>query len=572
MKIDNNINSLVTVILLLAFILLVKIGSEEVQPWDEGLYAIRAQSILQNEGAFFDQSEFSPGGLYSATYPPLSVWAIAGSMAVFGENEFALRFFSALCSLAALVLISLIAKRITRDDYWIAITLSLFVSLAWNTFSRQGMTDVPLVFFFLLCFYSVIRGMESESRKEIVFWAFVFMIGFSCALMTKIIKSLLPLLFLGMLFLGNGFKKQKLVFGIMGLAGVFIGSLWYIYMAVQHGQVFTGALLVPHIYSAVEGNTKGLGIFYYINQLIISNPLFLFTIVFAVIFIFRRKWIIFNNDIKDYIYLTSLVWFAGVFLLFSLSVTKLYHYTIYMIPSLAILTVIFYENSGIIKVSPKLKLFINLSVFASLAWSLSMELRTDFKQVINGEFSPIVVLFLVLCAAIVFLSLFLKLNSSARLLDALYLKLPLIILTVLFFRIVFNNSVVDTGFSHGARQITQSLTRFQANKFIYVYHSFTPADSLNPQLAWYSGDYMRGWGKTKSYIPVGLNRNTFDIKKLRIIDEYPDYPLIYNISDDKELSLRIIRDIMETRNPVRKEKNYVLFGAKRYDRKKGIII
>jgi 4-amino-4-deoxy-L-arabinose transferase-like glycosyltransferase len=571
---DNSTgNSLVTIVILLSVILLIKLGSNEVQPWDEGLYAIRAQSILHFSDALLDQSDYSLGGLYSGTYPPLSVWAIAASMSLFGENEFSIRLFSALCSISSLILISLIAKRFTDNDNWIAVAALLFVSLAWNTYSRQGMTDVPLITFFLLCFYSVIKGIESESKAEIIAWAFVFMLGFSCALMTKIIKSLLPLVFILILFLRKGFSNQKTFFVIFSFLGLFIGSLWYIYMALEHGSAFTNALLVPHIYSVVEGNTKNLGLFYYFNQLIISNPLFLFTLGFIIIMIFKRRFILYQNPIKDYIYIASLVWFIGVFIIFSLSVTKLYHYTAYLLPSLALLSAIAYEKQETIIRNPSIRLFLYLSLLATLAWSISFELRQEIRLVASGEFSSLVIIFMALLFIILIVTVFAaKTNYSGRLSQSLEWRLPVIILGILFFRIVFINSAIDVGYSHGAKAISASLSKFQSKGFIYLYHRFTSADSLNPQLAWYSGDYIRGWTKQKEYKPVGLNGNTFDIKSLREIDKYPEYPLIYYISDDRELSEKIIKDIMETRNPVRLENNYVLFGMKRYDRSKRITI
>ena len=56
---------------LVVFLCIVKLPSlltSDIQPWDEGMYATRVQSIHTN-GDFIDQSSHSPGGFDSSDPP-----------------------------------------------------------------------------------------------------------------------------------------------------------------------------------------------------------------------------------------------------------------------------------------------------------------------------------------------------------------------------------------------------------------------------------------------------------------------------------------------------------------------
>lgn len=64
------------------------LGFEDLQAWDEALYAVRAEGILRF-GGFLDQTQFSIGGLYSSLHPPLYVWLTSVSFFLFGVTEFA---------------------------------------------------------------------------------------------------------------------------------------------------------------------------------------------------------------------------------------------------------------------------------------------------------------------------------------------------------------------------------------------------------------------------------------------------------------------------------------------------
>jgi hypothetical protein len=57
----------------------------------------------------------------------------------------------------------------------------------------------------------------------------------------------------------------------------------------------------------------------------------------------------------------------------------------------------------------------------------------------------------------------------------------------------------------GGREIAARLAERGVHSFVYAYHKHTDADSLNPQLAWYTDGWMTGWREGYSYTPVAFD-------------------------------------------------------------------
>src|SRR5579871_6889328 len=82
----------------------IRLGIGEIQPWDESLYAIRADACLKF-GAWLDQTQFAVGGLYSAWHPPFGIWLIALSKVLLGNSTFAVRLPLACAASGSLLLL-----------------------------------------------------------------------------------------------------------------------------------------------------------------------------------------------------------------------------------------------------------------------------------------------------------------------------------------------------------------------------------------------------------------------------------------------------------------------------------
>ncbi len=556
------------IILFFSIMLFFRLGEAEIQPWDEGLYAFRAKAVLEHN-SWWDQTEYALGGLYSSTYPPLTVWAMAVSMQYF-EPETAVRLFSAFCGSLALLLVFLVALRLVGREMSLMSIIGLAVTLVWYKYSRQGMTDVPVVTLSLLSFWALLKIGESKTVYAAVLWSLLFALAFAGALMSKILVSLLPLLFLAVFL----FYKFKFINKFIALAGSFAGIAlalpWHIYMIKTYGAEFYRAFAVPHIYKAVELNTQSLGTGYYLNQLIISNPFFVFSLIMLAIAIFKYKKItsLLKNKTAKYVFSVTVLWFGGLLIVFSVSLTKLPHYVVYMVVPAVLLAAFFFENLDKIFSDSRSKWFALLLLVASVFWSLSYQLRQDMKMLLTFQGVTLSSVVFIGIALLFILPLILipkeRLGVITRKILPFVSYLFVIILVV---RLVLGNVFFDD-MKGGAKNVAYILERLNVSRYVYLYHEHNPSDTLNPQLRWYVGGGLRKKENLSQPLFLNLPEKRIDLKKIKGADSYPDKLMVYYVPDDKNLAYAVIRELKKTRKIISITKNYVIFGTVKYSRQK----
>lgn len=555
------------ILLVIALLPFISLGRSEVQPWDEGLYAVRARAIIEHN-LFWDQTEYSLGGLYSSTYPPLSVWAIAGFMKLLGDNAFSIRLFSALCSFFSIFLIFYLSKRLLDDDLSLIAALLLAGTTIWNLYSRQGMTDIPLVFFYLLALFAVFNFIESSEHKKEYLWAFVFFLAFVCALMTKIIVSLLPIAFVIFAFFMKINTRKKILLILATLCSLGLASLWYFYMSGKYGSDFTNALLAPHLYSTVENNMSRIGIFYYINQLIVANPFTLLAFFFIFYFLVKYKQIksLFNES-EFKIAVFFLIWFVTLFIIFSLAPTKMPHYSLYFLVPSIVLTLLFYTTALNQDISSKLKALIFLLILTSFFWAFNPSLRLKFRSfntISNLDMYETIIVVVLLFGF--FIAILTKKQKLRTIPNRFYSYLLIAFLVTLLLRILIINIFITTGYAQGGYNTAEILINSGKNSFVYLYHEHSPADSLNPQLAYYTGTWMMNKDSVKKYYPIALDEKKINFNKLEELDKYPNEFIVYYIPENLYLAEYVMKTIARNRKIYAIEKeikpsNYVIFNT-----------
>ena len=148
----------------------------------EARYAEIARIMLETGNWITPQYDY---GVPFWAKPPLSTWLSAGSMGIFGVNEFAVRLPELLLTVAGLWFVWSIGKKRHDFDFGllsVAITASLpLVYIA----AGAVMTDASLAFCTTLSFVAFWHALTSHDQQEARLWGYLFFIGQGLGLLAK---------------------------------------------------------------------------------------------------------------------------------------------------------------------------------------------------------------------------------------------------------------------------------------------------------------------------------------------------------------------------------------------------
>lgn len=202
-------------------------GSRGLWEPDEGRYTDIAVRMLQS--ADFIGPSLNDDLPHFAK-PPFAYWAIAGGIKLLGWNEWGVRLPNAMAFICTILLIYLVAKRITTNRSWLPPVIyatSLFPFIAGNIVT----TDTLLTFFETLAVTAFICWWQKRDASLflIIMWS-VFGLSF----LTKGPPGLLPLLVIVMfILLTEGWRSILHLFSLTGFAlFLILGFGWYITVAV----------------------------------------------------------------------------------------------------------------------------------------------------------------------------------------------------------------------------------------------------------------------------------------------------------------------------------------------------
>ena len=363
------------VLLILIFLTATKIPSaldSDIQPWDEGMYAARVNSILIN-GDFIDQSLHSVGRFYSGSHPPALIWLGYFFSIVFGFNPVSLKLLMLIISLLSVFMIYLIGKDFLSRNAGIFAALIFSGNILFNVFSRRFQLDMPYVLFMVAAFYFVLK-ISSDKRKSYAYLAGIF---FGVCLMSKILVGLIiPLVILSSIIVyrhNSPISVRDLI--VITLVGLLIAMPWHVYMYMQHGAAFTdyffGFHLIERALTGVEMNEKASGPLYYFNYLLTIFP-YGVLLLFALINNFR--------NIRTLKFPVALLWIWTIcgFIIITLFKTKLESYLLLVLPAVSLLIA---EYLSKINIEEKLiKAFLLSSLILNILWYASENYRPVIKN------------------------------------------------------------------------------------------------------------------------------------------------------------------------------------------------
>jgi 4-amino-4-deoxy-L-arabinose transferase-like glycosyltransferase len=302
-----------------------RLGSVTLFDVDEAVFAEATKEMVQS------------GNWITPTYngenrydkPILFYWLMALFYKLFGINEFSARFPSALAGLILCISLFFFMKEFSNEKTAFYAVLSLALSIYFFAYSHSAVTDMSLTLFITLSLFSFYLSTEKDRR-----YLYGFYIFSALAFLTKgLIGIIFPFgIAIVYLLVKDGLKGIKSVFDLKAfLIFLLIASPWYIAQTIINGNEFIQQFLIKHHFRRYTGVISGHRgpIYYFIPAIIIGMFPW---IAFLPQGITRLK-----AEAYRLMGLFALIWFAFIFIFFSLSTTKLPNYILPAIPALSIL-------------------------------------------------------------------------------------------------------------------------------------------------------------------------------------------------------------------------------------------
>jgi 4-amino-4-deoxy-L-arabinose transferase-like glycosyltransferase len=152
-------------------------GSVPLIDQDEAAYAMMASEMTRT-GDYISQS-----GAWIEMHrkPPLHIWFMAGAIDVFGNNEFAVRFMTALFSWGTLILIYIYGKAIYYERIAMSAAIICGTCFLFPIYGKVAFTDGLLLFFQTWAAFSLMAMMQWKKFIYII----MFWVAFSLGVLVK---------------------------------------------------------------------------------------------------------------------------------------------------------------------------------------------------------------------------------------------------------------------------------------------------------------------------------------------------------------------------------------------------
>ena len=314
--------------LLLALPLLAGLGSYPLFDVDEGAFSAATRELL----ASGDWGHTTLNGAPRFDKPILVYWLQAASVALLGLNEWALRLPSALCTwTAALAALGFVGPRQGARAGQLAALMLVTAFGPW-AMAHAATADALLNLLLMLTALDLWRHLESGARAPLRRAAAWVALGL---LAKGPIAVLVPGAALGLWVLTRrDWAALRRVLGdpVAWLVLLAIAAPWYLYALHRHGMDFVAGFILKHNVGRFTGPMEGHGgsLLYYV--LIVPLLWLPWTPLWARL---AQRWRTPWGDAQGRFWLC---WAGFVIVFFSLSGTKLPHYSLYAGPGLLMLT------------------------------------------------------------------------------------------------------------------------------------------------------------------------------------------------------------------------------------------
>lgn len=242
---------------LICFLAFYKLDAKYVDPWDEARHGVNAYEMYK-EGSLIKSTYLYETDYYNLK-PPLSMWCIMLSFALFGTNVFALRAYSA----AAYVLLAVIVGWFVKKQYGKTESLFTMGLLAANTtpfiahMVRAGDADSLYVLLFTLAMLSMLQIQKNQN------YLYACGVFFALAFLTKSFHAGVIVVIGGLFLLITGELKKmsKKTWGLFICSFTIPIALWAVPRFLTDGMDFFKQMLYTDVlgrsgegFGSVEGS------------------------------------------------------------------------------------------------------------------------------------------------------------------------------------------------------------------------------------------------------------------------------------------------------------------------------
>jgi 4-amino-4-deoxy-L-arabinose transferase-like glycosyltransferase len=285
--------------------------------------------------------------------PVLLYWLMEQSYRLFGSNEFAARFPSALFGVGLILMHYLFL--VHQRDRTVALFggLMLLLNLEILGLGRMALTDSVLIFFTTASLYGFWLGLHGAGGVRR--WIWMFYVGMALATLTKGPVGFAVPLVAAVLYLTWTRRWQDYWQKGVPLAGtllfVLLAAPWYAAMFLVHGDAYaTGAKAhtIGRFLAPMEGH-QGT-IFFYLPVILLGFfpwsallPVPLYRTLKDWYLIRRARTQPASTDTSE-LDLFAALWLVGTFLFFTVSATRLPHYIGPLFPAAALLTASYWSR------------------------------------------------------------------------------------------------------------------------------------------------------------------------------------------------------------------------------------
>jgi 4-amino-4-deoxy-L-arabinose transferase-like glycosyltransferase len=280
--------------------------------------------------------------------PIMIYWEVLLSTAIFGLNEFAIRFPSALAGLGTIFLVYRIGQFLEGRRLGIVAAIIMTFAFQFAINARYAAPAISLTFFFTLTVYWFLKGYHREQFKYIL----LSYIALGVTILTKgypyliIIGAIIAFyILLDQRFRWKDFFK-KLVFLrlYIGLPiSIIIGMTWIIYMYATYGQEFWDIFMMETFERAFTRENEGLKPFFYLEANIWGFLPYSLTFYFGLIYLLVQR---FKGFFENKALVLGAAWFLVMLVIFTASKGKIPTYFIQGYPGMSLFTAYFVMKMG----------------------------------------------------------------------------------------------------------------------------------------------------------------------------------------------------------------------------------